>query len=49
MGAPAYNYFGRSISDLTLAQCAYLAALPKGPDNYQPDQATRPPLSAGAT
>jgi len=36
VGAAAYNYFGRSLSDLTLAQCAYLAALPKGPDNYQP-------------
>ncbi|MEO9212721.1 MAG: transglycosylase domain-containing protein, partial [Caulobacteraceae bacterium] len=36
VGAAAYNYFGKSISDLTLAQCAYLAALPKGPDNYQP-------------
>jgi penicillin-binding protein 1A len=36
VGSAAYNYFGRSISDLTLAQCAYLAALPKGPDNYQP-------------
>ena len=34
--AAAYNYFGRSLADLTLAQCAYLAALPKGPDNYQP-------------
>jgi penicillin-binding protein 1A len=36
VGAAAYNYFGKPISDLTLAQCAYLAALPKGPDNYQP-------------
>ena len=36
VGAAAYNYFGKSISDLTLAQSAYLAALPKGPDNYQP-------------
>ena len=36
VGAAAYNYFGKSVSDLTLAQCAYLAALPKGPDNYQP-------------
>ena len=36
VGAAAYNYFGRSLADLTLAQCAYLAALPKGPDNYQP-------------
>ena len=36
VGAAAYNYFGKSISDLSLAQCAYLAALPKGPDNYHP-------------
>ena len=36
VGAAAYNYFGKSISDLTLAECAYLAALPKGPDNYHP-------------
>ncbi|MHB8529631.1 MAG: penicillin-binding protein 1A [Caulobacteraceae bacterium] len=36
VGAAAYNYFGKSVSDLTLAECAYLAALPKGPDNYQP-------------
>jgi penicillin-binding protein 1A len=36
VGAAAYNYFGKPISDLTLAECAYLAALPKGPDNYHP-------------
>ncbi len=36
VGAAAYNYFGKSISDLDLAQCAFLAALPKGPDNYNP-------------
>jgi penicillin-binding protein 1A len=36
IGAAAYNYFGKSISDLTLAECAFLAALPKGPDNYNP-------------
>lgn len=38
VGAAAYNYFGKSISDLTLAECAYLAALPKGPDNYHPQR-----------
>ncbi|MGH6993428.1 MAG: penicillin-binding protein 1A, partial [Caulobacteraceae bacterium] len=38
VGAAAYNYFGKSVSDLSLAQCAYLAALPKGPDNYRPIQ-----------
>ncbi len=36
VGAAAYNYFGKSLNELDLAQCAYLAALPKGPDNYQP-------------
>jgi penicillin-binding protein 1A len=38
IGAAAYNYFGKSISDLTLAQAAFLAALPKGPDNYSPER-----------
>ncbi|HEY8574457.1 penicillin-binding protein 1A [Phenylobacterium sp.] len=36
VGAAAYNYFGKSISDLSLAESAYLAAVPKGPDNYHP-------------
>ena len=36
VGAAAYNYFGKSISDLSLAECAFLASLPKGPDNYNP-------------
>ncbi len=36
VGAAAYNYFGKSISDLSLAEVAYLAALPKGPQNYHP-------------
>jgi len=36
VGAAAYNYFGKSLPDLTLAECAYLASLPKGPDNYHP-------------
>jgi penicillin-binding protein 1A len=36
VGAAAYNYFGKSINDLTLEEAAYLAALPKGPDNYHP-------------
>lgn len=36
VGAAAYNYFGKSISDLDIAECAYLASLPKGPDNYHP-------------
>ena len=36
VGAAAYNYFGKSLADLDLAQMAYLAALPKGPNNYHP-------------
>jgi penicillin-binding protein 1A len=36
VGAAAYNYFGKPMSELDLAECAYLAALPKGPDNYHP-------------
>ena len=36
LGAAAFNYFGKSLPDLSLAQMAYLAALPKGPDNYHP-------------
>lgn len=36
VAAAAYNYFGKSLDQLTLEECAYLAALPKGPDNYQP-------------
>jgi penicillin-binding protein 1A len=32
----ALDYFGKSVSDLTLAEAAYLAALPKAPSNYDP-------------
>ena len=36
VGAAAYNYFGKSLNELSLSEAAYLAALPKGPDNYHP-------------
>lgn len=36
VGVAAYNYFGKTLPELTPAECAYLAALPKGPDNYHP-------------
>jgi penicillin-binding protein 1A len=36
VGAAAYNYFGKPLSELDLAESAYLASLPKGPDNYHP-------------
>lgn len=36
VGAAAYNYFGKPLDQLSLSEVAYLAALPKGPDNYHP-------------
>lgn len=31
-------YFDKSLDELTLAEAAFLAALPKGPNNYDPDK-----------
>ena len=36
VAAAALNYFGKSLEDLSLEEIAYLAALPKGPNNYHP-------------
>ncbi len=36
VAAAALDYFGKSVNDLTLSEVAYLAALPKGPNNYHP-------------
>ncbi|MBB3808651.1 penicillin-binding protein 1A [Pseudochelatococcus contaminans] len=36
IAAAALNYFNKSVNELTLAEAAYLAALPKGPNNYNP-------------
>jgi len=36
VAAAALNYFGKPLDQLTLAQAAYLAALPKAPNNYHP-------------
>jgi penicillin-binding protein 1A len=36
IAAAALNYFGKSLNDLSLDEMAYLAALPKGPNNYHP-------------
>ncbi|WP_163272657.1 penicillin-binding protein 1A [Chelativorans alearense] len=32
----ALTYYDKSVSELTIAEAAYLAALPKGPSNYHP-------------
>ena len=36
MAAAALNYFGKSLNELNIEEIAYLAALPKGPNNYHP-------------
>ena len=36
VASASLNYFGKALSDLTAAEMAYLAALPKGPNNYHP-------------
>jgi penicillin-binding protein 1A len=38
--AAARAYFGKDVADLTLAECAYLAVLPKAPSNYDPIRRT---------
>jgi len=34
--AAARNYFGKSVRDLSIAECAMIASLPKAPNNYSP-------------
>ncbi len=36
VASAAFNYFGKSLSQLTPDEAAFLAALPKGPTNYHP-------------
>ncbi|MCB1497887.1 MAG: penicillin-binding protein 1A [Bauldia sp.] len=36
VASAALTYFNKSLYELTLADAAYLAALPKGPNNYHP-------------
>ncbi|SFZ82699.1 penicillin-binding protein 1A [Devosia enhydra] len=36
VAAAALNYFDKALYQLTLAEIAYIAALPKGPNNYHP-------------
>ena len=38
VAAAAQAYFGKPLGGLTLAETAFLAALPKGPNNYDPDR-----------
>jgi penicillin-binding protein 1A len=36
VAAASLNYFNKSLDELTIAEAAYLAALPKAPNNYHP-------------
>ena len=36
VAAASLNYFGKSLDELTIPEVAFLAALPKGPANYDP-------------
>ncbi len=36
VAAASLNYYGRPLGDLSVDEMAYLAALPKGPNNYHP-------------
>lgn len=40
IAAAALNYFDKSVHELTVAEAAYLAALPKAPNNYHPFKQT---------
>jgi penicillin-binding protein 1A len=41
VAAAALNYFSKELSELSVEEAAYLAALPKAPNNYHPFRRTR--------
>ncbi len=41
VAAAALNYFDKALYELDIAEAAYLAALPKGPNNYHPFRRTQ--------
>ena len=45
VAAAALNYWGKSLNELTLSDVAYLAALPKAPNNYHPFRYTERALA----
>ncbi|MEM6492673.1 MAG: transglycosylase domain-containing protein, partial [Pseudomonadota bacterium] len=45
VASAALKYFNKALDDLTIAEAAYLAALPKAPNNYHP---VRQPYAARA-
>jgi penicillin-binding protein 1A len=45
VAAAALNYFGKKLEELEIHEVAYLAALPKGPNNYHPFRKTEAALA----
>ena len=41
IAAAALNYYGKSLEEITIAEAAYFAALPKAPNNYHPFRKTQ--------
>ena len=41
VAAASLNYFGKSLHELNISEAAYLAALPKAPNNYHPFRYTK--------
>ncbi|MDQ0453957.1 penicillin-binding protein 1A [Rhizobium paknamense] len=44
IGSAALTYFNKPVTELTIAETAYLASLPKGPSNYHPYRHTQAAL-----
>jgi len=44
VAAASLSYFNKELQDLTIAEAAYLAALPKAPNNYHPFRHTKAAL-----
>ena len=45
VAAAALNYFNKSLDELSIEEAAYLAALPKAPNNYHPTRRTEAAVS----
>jgi penicillin-binding protein 1A len=45
VAAASLSYFNKELRDLTVEEAAYLAALPKGPNNYHPFRQTKAALT----
>ena len=45
VAAASLNYFNKELQDLSIEQAAYLAALPKAPNNYHPFRNTKAALT----